>query len=153
MSNVNSVVVSGNLTRDPELRSTTNGTSVVNLGIAVNRSYKSESAEGGYAEEVSFFDVTVWGGFGELVARKLRKGDSATIQGRLKQDTWETDTGEKRSKVQIIADQIDSDGFFRSKDEDNTAVAAPAETAPASTAATSTNTETPALPSADDIPF
>lgn len=128
MANVNTVTVSGNLTRDIELRWTPSGATVASGGIAVNRRYKDESAEDGYAEEVSFFDFVVWGKFGELVARKLRKGDSATVQGRLRQSRWEAEDGSNRSRVEIVADQIDSDGFFRSKDEDNdSTAAAPAE--------------------------
>lgn len=145
MANINTVAISGNLTRDPELRHTASGTAVVGIGVAVNRSIKDENAEGGYREEVSFFDATVWGNFGELVARKLRKGDHVTVQGRLKQDTWETDGGEKRYKVQIIAEQIDSEGFFRSKDEDNATSAATESTPEAAPAA--------AAPAKDDIPF
>jgi single-strand DNA-binding protein len=146
MGNINTVTVSGNLTRDPELRSTKNGTSVASFGIAVNRRFKNEAAEGGYEEEVSFFDITVWSGFGELTAAKLRKGDSATVQGRLKQNRWETDEGEKRSRIEIIADQIDSDGYFRSKDENNDTTAAPA-------AVQGTLEATVAATTDDDIPF
>lgn len=142
MANVNTCTVSGNLTRDPELRSLPSGTSVANIGIAVNRRYKDENAEDGYAEEVSYFDISVFGKFAELVARKLRKGDSAVVQGRLKQSRWETEDG-NRSRVEIIADQIDSDGFFRSKEEDAT-----------TTTGDAAPSDTPATPPADDdIPF
>lgn len=148
MSNVNTVTVSGNLTRDPE--SVGKDTTVVKLGLAVNRQYK-KAGDTEYTDEVSFFDITVFGNFGDLVARKLRKADRVTVQGRLKQDSWETPEGDKRSKVGIIADTIDSDGFFRPKEEDNavtSAAPAPAE-APAGSPAPAT-----AAPSQDDdIPF
>lgn len=142
MSNINTVTVSGNLTRDFEVKSFGDDGKVGNVGIAVTREYKKGDD---YVKEVSFFDVTVWGRYAELCARKLKKGDGATISGRLKQDTWETDEG-KRSKVVIIADQIDSDGFFRSKDEDN----APGEAS--STPATESAEPAP-TGSDDDIPF
>lgn len=139
MSNVNSVVVSGNLTRDPEVRWTSEdgSSSIVSLGIAVSRSRKVNDE---WTDEVSFFDLDVFGSFANLVARKLKKGDSATVQGRLEQQKFEKD-GESRSVVRIIATSIDSEGFFRSKDEDNMvgAASAPAETA--------------AAPTGDDIPF
>jgi single-strand DNA-binding protein len=141
MANVNSVVVSGNLTRDPE--NFGKATPVVKLGIATNRSFKPKDADE-YTEEVSFFDITVFGNFGGLVMRKLKKGDSITVSGRIKQETWQTDDGDNRSKVVIIAEQIDSEGFFRSKDEDN----------PVESQAPSASPAAPAQPSADDdIPF
>lgn len=140
MSNVNSVTVSGNLTRDPETRwqAEDGSTSIVNLGIAVNRSRKDASGE--YVDEVSYFDIDVFGGFANLVSRKLRKGDSATVQGRLEQQRFEKN-GENRSTVKIVATTIDSDGFFRSKDEDAAPALATTEATPVATPAT------------DDIPF
>lgn len=146
MANVNSVVISGNLTRDPELKLLPSGTSVASSSVAVNRRYKDESAEDGYAEEVSFFDVSVFGKFAELVARKLKKGDGVTVQGRLKQNRWQTEDGQNRSRVEIIADQIDSDGFFRSKDEDNDTSATAEPQAQASAQGAT-------QPTGDDIPF
>lgn len=147
MSNLNTVAVSGNLTRDPELKTIPSGTSVAELGIAVNRRIKDESAEGGFREEVSFFDVTVWGRYGELVARKLNKGDSVSVQGRLQQQRWQNEVGENRSKVIIVADQLDGAGMYRSKDEDNDVQAsAPAEAPAAEKPAATT-------PQTDDIPF
>lgn len=142
MGNVNTVTVSGNLTRDPELREFGTDGKVANLGIAVNRQrFNKETEE--YDNEVSFFDVTVWGNYGALTARKLKKGDSCTVSGRLEQQTWETD-GEKRQKVVIIASDVDSEGYFRSKDEEST---------PAATAAPAESTTPAATASDDDIPF
>ena len=145
MSNINTVTISGNLTRDVEVYG--KDLNVAKFGVAVNRSYKPKDAED-YAEEVSFIDVTAFSGLGSLCARKMKKGDAVTVQGRLKQETWETDEG-KRSKVIIIADEIDGDWKFRAKDEDNVPTAA---TAPAAEA-----TEAPAAAGApaadDDIPF
>lgn len=154
MSNVNTVVVSGNLTRDPELRWTSEdgSSSIVNLGIATNRSRKSEGGE--YVDEVSFFDVDVFGGFANLVGKKLKKGDSATVSGRLEQQKFTVD-GVEKSKVVIIGQQIDSEGFFRSAAENNTLVVgqkAATEAAPAAAAA-ETAAPTTAAPTDDDIPF
>ena len=145
MSNVNSVVVSGNLTRDAEVKwlAEDGGSAIVNLGIAVNRSRKTDD---GYEDEVSFFDIDVYGGFACLVGRKLRKGDAATIQGRLEQQTWETEGG-KRSAVRIVAQTIDSEGFFRAKDEDAQLLIGGGEEPVAAAAAPA------AEPKTDDIPF
>lgn len=149
MANINTVAVSGNLTRDPEVKTLPSGTTITEVGIAVNRSRK-DAESGDYIEEASFFELAIWGKFGELVGRKLRKGDSATAQGRLEQQRWETTEGENRSKVRIVVDQLDSEGFFRPAAEDNQAAAA----APAAEAATEPKAEA-AVPAAadDDIPF
>jgi single-strand DNA-binding protein len=98
------VVVAGNLTRDPELRQTPNGTSVCQFGVAVNRSYKDQSGQ--WAERTSFFDVVVWGAQGENCARYLSKGRAVTVDGRLEQRTYEAQDGSKRSRVEIIADNV-----------------------------------------------
>ncbi len=151
MSNVNTVAVSGNITRDPELKTFGEDGKVANLGIAVNRQRKD--ASGDYVDEVSFFDVTVWGNFAGLCARKLRKGDAATVLGRLEQQTWEQD-GAKRSKVVIIASTIDSQGFFRDKSEDRDEADAQAEGyVPENTPGEATAAEATAPKADDDIPF
>jgi len=147
-NNLNTLAVSGNLTRDPELRATKNGTSVCNLGIAVNRSRKQD--DGSYQDDVSFFDITVWGNYGELVARKLKKGDPISLTGRLEQQRWENEAGEKRSKVIIVSDQIDGAGMYRTKDEET---APEAESAPAETAPAASDAAPAAEPTTDDIPF
>lgn len=96
------VVVMGNLTRDPELRSTGGGTSVCSLSVAVNERRK---VQGEWEEYVSFYDVTVFGNSAESTAQYLAKGSPVAVDGRLTQDRWEKD-GQKRSAVQIIADQV-----------------------------------------------
>lgn len=121
MSNINTVAVSGNLTQDPELRTTANGTSVANLRMAVNRSRKTDD---GYVEEVSYFDVTVWSGFGELCAKKLSKGSPISVKGRLEQRRWDAEDGSKRSAVSIVADEIDGPDFYKPATENNAAAAA-----------------------------
>ncbi len=97
-------VLAGNLTRDPELRQTPNGTSVCQFGIAVNRSYKD--ATGQWAERTSFFDVVVWGPQGENCARYLAKGRQVAIDGRLEQRSYDAQDGSKRSKVEIVAENV-----------------------------------------------
>ena len=94
----------GNLTRDPELRQTPNGTSVCQLGVAVNSSYKDGSGQ--WVEKPNFFDVVVWGQQGENCHRYLSKGRQVAVDGRLDQRTWEAQDGSKRSKVEIIADTV-----------------------------------------------
>ena len=98
------VTLEGNLTRDPELRQTPNGTSVCQLGVAVNSSYKD--ASGQWVEKPNFFDVVVWGSQGENCAKYLSKGRQIAVDGRLDQRSWDAQDGTKRSKVEIIADTV-----------------------------------------------
>jgi len=98
------VTLVGNLTRDPELRQTPNGTAVCQFGVAVNRSYKD--ASGQWAERTSFFDVVVWGPQGENAARYLAKGRQVAVDGRLEQRTYDAQDGSRRSRVEIIAENV-----------------------------------------------
>jgi single-strand DNA-binding protein len=98
------VTLVGNLTRDPELRQTPSGTSVCQLGVAVNSSYKDSSGQ--WVEKPNFFDVVVWGAQGENCARYLSKGRQIAVDGRLDQRSWEAQDGGKRSKVEIIAETV-----------------------------------------------
>lgn len=95
--------VVGNLTRDPELRYTSGGQAVANIGIASNRRYQ---VNGEWQEQTSFFNVTAWSTLGENAAHSLKKGDRVIVTGRLEQRSYETDAGEKRSVVEIVADEI-----------------------------------------------
>lgn len=99
----NQVVLMGNLTRDPELRTTPNGTSVCGFSLALNRSYKS--ADGEWQEATDFIDIVAWGPLGERVAQYLSKGRAALVSGRLQQRQWEQD-GQKRSKVEVVANDV-----------------------------------------------
>ncbi|MBI4033712.1 single-stranded DNA-binding protein [Candidatus Saccharibacteria bacterium] len=99
----NQVVLMGNLTRDPELRTTPNGTSVCGFSLALNRSYKS--ADGEWQEATDFIDIVAWGALGERVAQYLSKGRAALVSGRLQQRQWEQD-GQKRSKVEVVANDV-----------------------------------------------
>lgn len=96
----NQVTLMGNLTRDPELRSTPSGQSVCNFGLALNRSYKN--AEGEWVEATDFVDIVAWGPLGERVSQYLTKGRPALVSGRLQSRSWEQD-GQKRSKLEVVA--------------------------------------------------
>jgi len=96
----NTVTVVGNVTRDPELRFTPNGAAVTNFGLAWNR--KGQNDE----DVVSFFDITCWSGLAENVAESIKKGDRVVVYGRLDQRSWENQEGERRSKVEIVADDV-----------------------------------------------
>jgi single-strand DNA-binding protein len=98
------VTLVGNLTRDPELRQTPGGTSVCQLGVAVNSSYKDSSGQ--WVEKPNFLDVVVWGSQGENCAKYLSKGRQVAVDGRLDQRSWEAQDGSKRSRVEIIADTV-----------------------------------------------
>jgi single-strand DNA-binding protein len=101
--NINQVVITGNLTRDPELRHLPSGTSVCTLGVAVNETYKSDDE---WKERANFFDVVVWGKQGEACDEYLEKGRPVAIAGRLRYESWEAEDGSKRSKVKIVADRV-----------------------------------------------
>lgn len=110
---INRVVISGNLTRDPELRSTGSGMAVLQMGIAVNDRRKNQQS-GEWEDVPNFFDVVVFGQRGESLSRFLSKGSKVAIEGKLRWRSWETPDGDKRSKVEIIADDIE---FMSSRGE------------------------------------
>src|SRR4051812_5047337 len=99
----NQVTLMGNLTRDPELRTTPNGASVCSFSLALNRSYKN--AEGNWQEVTDYIDIVTWGPLGERVAQYLTKGRPALVSGRLQSRSWEQD-GVKRSKVEVVANDV-----------------------------------------------
>jgi single-strand DNA-binding protein len=101
----NTVTVIGNVTRDPELRFTPSGQAIATFGLAVNRRWQDRQTQE-WEENVSFFDVTCWAQLGQNVSDTLVKGARAIVTGRLEQRSWETDQGDKRSKVEIIADEV-----------------------------------------------
>src|SRR6187402_1923046 len=101
----NNVSVVGNCTRDPELRFTPSGQAVASFGLAVNRRWQNRQTNE-WEEAVSFFDVTCWAQLAENVAESVQKGTRVIVTGRLDQRSWETDNGEKRSKVEVVADEI-----------------------------------------------
>lgn len=99
----NQVILMGNLTRDPELRQTPNGTSVTSFSLALNRRYKSSSGE--WQEATDFVDIVAWGPLGERVAQYLGKGRACLVNGRLQSRSWEQN-GQKRSKVEVVAQDV-----------------------------------------------
>ena len=101
----NTVTVMGNCTRDPELRFTPSGMAVATFGLAVNRRWQNRQTNE-WEEAVSFFDVTAWQQLAENVAESIQKGTRVLVTGRLDQRSWETQDGEKRSKIEIVADEI-----------------------------------------------
>jgi single-strand DNA-binding protein len=104
-TNINRVVLTGNLTADPELRSLPSGTSVCKLRVASNTRRK-DGASGEWVDKPNFFDVTVWGAQGENCARYLSKGRPVAIDGRLEWREWETQEGAKRQSIDIIAESV-----------------------------------------------
>jgi single-strand DNA-binding protein len=149
-TNINRVVISGNLTRDPELRSIPNsGTSICSLRIAVNSRRKDESGQ--WVDKPNYFDVTVFGAQGENCAQYLAKGRPVAVDGRLNWREWEAKDGSKRQSVDIIADSVQ---FLGSRD------AAPAQSngtvesdLPADTSDFQQAGVTSGGGSDDDIPF
>jgi len=105
MSNGNHVSIVGNLTRDPELRFTPSGQATATFGVAVNRRWQNRQ-NNEWEESVSFFDVVCWGQLAENAAQSLTKGTRIMVTGRLDQRSWETPDHEKRSKVEITAEEV-----------------------------------------------
>jgi len=104
-TNINRVILTGNLTRDPELRSLPSGTSVCSLRVAVNTRRK-DGQTGEWVDKPNYFSVTVWGAQGDNCARYLSKGRPVAIDGRLEWREWEAKEGGKRESIEIIADSV-----------------------------------------------
>ena len=104
MASLNRVFLIGNLTMDPELRFTPNGTAVANIRIAVNHRYQGNS--GDWVEEASFFTVVAWGRQAEVANEYLKKGRPVLVEGRLRSRSWETPEGQKRSTVEVVASRL-----------------------------------------------
>jgi single-strand DNA-binding protein len=104
-TNLNRVIITGNLTRDPELRNLPSGTAVCNLRVAVNTRRK-DNQTGEWVDKPNYFDVTVWGMQGENCAQYLSKGRPVAVDGRLEWREWEDKQGNKRQSVDIIADSV-----------------------------------------------
>jgi single-strand DNA-binding protein len=122
MVTFNRVILAGNLVRDPETRFLPSGVAVTSFSIAVNRRYKSNNE---VKEEVSFFDVSVFGKTGENCAEYLSKGRPVLVEGRLRQRSWEAD-GVKRSKIEVVADNVQFLGAPRGAAAEPSAPSAPA---------------------------
>jgi single-strand DNA-binding protein len=110
-TNINRVIITGNLTKDPELRSLQSGTAVCKLRVAVNSRRKDQSGE--WVDKPNYFDVTVWGAQGENCATYLSKGRPVAVDGRLDWREWEANDGGKRQSIEIIAESVQ---FLGSRD-------------------------------------
>lgn len=104
MASLNRVILIGNLTRDPELRFTPTGSPVAGFGLAVNRVYTNKQGE--KVENVDFFNIVVWAKLAELCAEYIHKGSPVAVEGRLQSRSWETEDGQKRSTVEIVAENV-----------------------------------------------
>ena len=104
-SDTNTITISGNITRDPEMRYTPSGVSKVTFGVAVNRSWRNQQTQE-WDEQTSFFNVVCWREMAENVCESIGKGARIVVSGRLEQRSWETADGDKRSKIEVVADEI-----------------------------------------------
>ena len=101
----NTTTLTGNLTRDPEIRYTRDGQASTTFGVAVTRRWQARGGDA-WEEATSFFDVICWRDLAENVALSLTKGARVVVTGRLEQRSWETEEGERRTKVEIVADEV-----------------------------------------------
>ncbi len=149
MASFNKIILMGNLTRDPELRYTPKGTAVAKLGLAVNRTWKTETGE--TKEDVLFIDVEAFSRQAETVGQYLKKGSPILVEGRLRMDTWDDkQTNQKRTKILVTAENVRFLGSGHSR-EGGTPAAARAKQPAAPPAAAPEAVEEP--PPEDDVPF
>ena len=135
MRGFSKAIITGNLTRDPELRTTTNGTNVCAFSVAVNRVYKGTDGEN--KEDVSYIDCVAWGKLGEMIAQYAKKGSGVLVSGRLNQRSFEGKDGVKRSRTEVVAEDFNFIGSNPASRDGNSY----------SSSSASTSTDTPA-----DIP-
>ncbi|MBR2708948.1 single-stranded DNA-binding protein [Candidatus Saccharibacteria bacterium] len=115
MRGFSKAIITGNLTRDPELRTTPNGSTVCGFSVAVNRVYRDASGE--QKEDVSFIDCSAWGKLGEMIAQYAKKGSGVLVSGRLDQRSWEDKTdGKKRSRVEIVVEDFNFTGAANNRE-------------------------------------
>ncbi|MDR3298047.1 MAG: single-stranded DNA-binding protein [Candidatus Nomurabacteria bacterium] len=133
-------IIMGNLTRDPEMRSTPSGAQVCGFSVAVNRTFKDSSGQ--QQEAVSFIDCSAWGRAGEIIAQYTKKGSGIMVSGRLDQRSWEDKEGQKRSRVEIIVEDFNFIGG-------NNALGAGDSNGGRATASSNTTNATP--PSTQDV--
>ena len=104
MRGFSKAIITGNLTRDPELRSTGSGTNVCSFSVAVNRVYRDTNGEN--KEDVSYIDCSAWGKLGEMISQYAKKGSGVLVSGRLNQRSWEDKSGNKRSNTEIVVEDF-----------------------------------------------
>ncbi len=141
MASFNKVILMGNLTRDPELRYTPSGAPVTNFDLAMNRTYTTQAGE--KKDEVCFVSVVVWGKQAESAGEYLKKGRSVLVEGHLQQRSWETPEGQKRSKIEGVAERVQ---FLGGKPGPNGNGGAPEAAEPAMAGAERS-------PAEDEVPF
>ena len=152
MASFNKVILAGNLTRDPELRYTPKGTAVAKIGLAVNRTWTTETGE--KKEEVSFIDVEAWGRQGEVIAQYMKKGRPLLIEGRLKLDSWEDkNTKQKVSKLKVVLESFSFIDANRGEAGGGAPSPVSARTLPNSAAPAAEPVEGDGPPESDDVPF
>lgn len=127
-NNTNSITIVGNITRDPELRFTPAGVPNAQFGVAVNRSWRNTQTQE-WEEATSFIDVVCWRDLADNVSVSLTKGSRVIVTGRLEQRSWETQDGEKRSKVEIVADEVGASLRFATAEITRTERRGPGESA------------------------
>ncbi len=115
MNHLNSILVEGNLVRDPNFRSTPSGNQVCDFTVATNRNYKI--ADQKYENEVSYFDIEAWARLGSACAQNLKKGRGVRVVGRLKQDRWTDTEGKSHSRVKIVAEHVEFKPMSKSAQE------------------------------------
>jgi single-strand DNA-binding protein len=155
MANVNKVILIGNVTRDPEVKFTSKGSAVTDIGLAINRNYTLDNGE--KREETTFVDVELWGRLAEIAGEYAKKGRPLYIEGRLRMDTWEDKaSGQKRSRMKVVGENLQllggrAEGGSRPAgggEQESHEAPAPRRTAPTSRPAPSSSSEPD-----DDIPF
>lgn len=129
MRGFSKAIITGNITRDPELRTTTSGNSVCSFSVAVNRTFKGNDGEN--KEEVSYIDCVAWGKLGEVIANYAKKGSGVLVSGRLSQRSFEGKDGVKRSRTEIVAEDFNFVGANPARD--NSGYSAPSSSASADT--------------------
>ena len=148
MRGFSKAIITGNLTRDPESRTTPNGANVCSFSVAVNRVYRDSNGE--QKEDVSFIDCSAWGKLGEMIAQYAKKGSGVLVSGRLDQRSWEDKTtGQKRSRVEIVVEDFNFTGSASRGDNSSNSNFSAADVADA-TDADSTSDEEIDL---SDVPF
>lgn len=115
MNSLNSILLEGNLVRNPELSYTPKGTTVCKFSVASNRILKQDD---NYQKEVSFFEITTWARLAEVCGEFLKKGRGVRIMGRLKQDRWKASDGKSRQKVYVVANYVEFKPNFQKKEDD-----------------------------------
>ncbi|HSH09639.1 MAG TPA: single-stranded DNA-binding protein [Oceanipulchritudo sp.] len=146
MANFNKVLLMGNLTRDPEVRTTPSGLKIAKFGLAVNRRYRTRDDE--TKEETTFVDLDAFGNQAEIIERYCQKGSPLFVEGRLRLDQWETNTGEKRSKLSVVVEnfQLMSGGSDRPEES------RPGQSAPVAESK-GRSSKAPDTIDDDDVPF